>query len=98
MERSWLKLLDQLRRLHKRPDSAITAPLAPELRQPPPPPDVTPEPEPAAASAPASKNETTKPPAEPASPSESLVNLYENALSKPDSAVDPSRKEPPKRD
>jgi hypothetical protein len=98
LERSWLKLLDQLRKMHKRPDSAITAPLAPELRQTPPPREVTPEPEPAAASAAASKNETTKPPAEPGSPSESLVNLYEKALSEPDSRAVPPRKEPQTRD
>ena len=98
LERSWLKLLDQLRKLHKRPDSAITAPLAAELRQPPPPPEVTPEPEPAAVPAAPSKKDTTKPPAEPASPSESLVNLYENALSKPDSPADPPRKESQTRD
>ena len=47
LERSWLKLLDLLRKLHKRADSEITAPLAPDLRQPPPPPEDAPEPEPA---------------------------------------------------
>ena len=105
LERSWLKLLDQLRKMHKRPDSSITAPLAPELRQPPPPPEVTPEPGPAASSAAASKKETTKPPAETASRVESLVNLYENALYEADSPAtdaalpgEPPRKEPPTRD
>jgi hypothetical protein len=105
LERSWLKLLDQLRKMHKRPDSAIIAPLAPELRQPPPPPEVTPEPQPAAPSAAASKKETTKPPAETASPVESLVNLVEKALfgggppaAEVSSPGQPPRKEPPTRD
>ena len=39
--RSWLGLLDRLKKLHQRPDTEIVAPLPDALRQPPSPPSVT---------------------------------------------------------
>ena len=36
LERSFLKYLDQIKKLHQRPDSEITVPLSDDLRQPPP--------------------------------------------------------------
>jgi hypothetical protein len=87
-ERSWMKLLDLLRKLHKRPDSQITVPLAPELRQPPPAPEVPRKPPAAAPSAEPSKNSESKPPAEAGSPLQKLAGLYEQALFEADSPGD----------
>jgi hypothetical protein len=56
--RSWLGLLDRLKKLHQRPDAEIVAPLPDALRQPPAPESVT-RPAPPAANA---KNENTNPP------------------------------------
>ena len=56
--RSWLGLLDRLKKLHQRPDTEIVSPLPDALRQPPPPPSVT-RPAPPATN---TKNENTNPP------------------------------------
>ena len=85
-----MKLLDLLHKLHKRPDSQIAAPLAPELRQPPPVPEVPRKPPCAAPSAEPSKNSESKPPAEAGSPLQKLAGLYERALFDGDSHGDDS--------
>jgi hypothetical protein len=90
LERSWLRLLDLLRKLHKRPAAAITAPLPPDLAQPPPPPQVKPEDVPQETNSESSKNRKTVPKTDTNSVVQSMVNLYENALTEQESGeIDP---------
>ena len=100
LERSWLRLLDLLRKLHKRPATAITAPLPPDLTQPPPPPQVAAEAAPQEAKPEPSKNRKTVPRTDTNSVVQSMVNLYENALSQKESGeIDPHSNDfPPDED
>jgi hypothetical protein len=105
LERSWMKMLDQLRKLHKRPDDKITAPLDPEVRQPSPPQEVPQEPPAEEPSAEPLKNEESKPPAETLARVENLVGIYGRAVFGDDHPENDSpepgdqpQQEPPKRD
>ena len=94
LERSWMKLLDLVKKLHKRPDSEITEWLSPEMRQPPPVPEVDEEAQPEAAPGGAPKNEKTKPPQ---TPFPDVVRIIDDVLSgrKPGETASPKPGDPP---